>query len=102
MPDEQYFGIAVKFPVNDSAAGFFVIHQLTLSQKLSDGAQCARAYINFIIAHFSLFVTLFCKICENARLVFTDEEHIKKMGLLLDALDDNDDVQNVYHNWEDA
>ena len=32
----------------------------------------------------------------------TDEEHIKKMGLLLDALDDNDDVQNVYHNWEDA
>lgn len=32
----------------------------------------------------------------------TDEEHIKKMGLLLDALDDNDDVQNVYHNWEEA
>ena len=32
----------------------------------------------------------------------TDEEHIKKMGLLLDALDDNDDMQNVYHNWEDA
>lgn len=31
----------------------------------------------------------------------TDEEHIKKMGLLLDALDDNDDVQNVYHNWEE-
>ena len=32
----------------------------------------------------------------------TDEEHIKKMGLLLDALDDNDDVQNVWHNWEEA
>ena len=32
----------------------------------------------------------------------TDEDHIKKMGLLLDALDDNDDVQNVWHNWEDA
>ena len=31
----------------------------------------------------------------------TDEEHIKKMGLLLDALDDNDDVQNVWHNWEE-
>ena len=31
----------------------------------------------------------------------TDEDHIKKMGLLLDALDDNDDVQNVWHNWED-
>ena len=22
------------------------------------------------------------------------------MGLLLEALDDNDDVQNVYHNWD--
>ena len=30
----------------------------------------------------------------------TDEEAIRKMNLLLDALDDNDDVQNVYHNWE--
>ena len=30
----------------------------------------------------------------------TDEDHIKKMGLLLEALEDNDDVQNVWHNWE--
>ena len=30
----------------------------------------------------------------------TDAEHIKKMGLLLETLDDNDDVQNVWHNWE--
>ena len=30
----------------------------------------------------------------------TDEDQIKKMGLLLEALDDNDDVQNVYHNWD--
>jgi YebC/PmpR family DNA-binding regulatory protein len=32
--------------------------------------------------------------------VLTDEEHIKKMNLLLEHLEDNDDVQNVYHNWE--
>lgn len=31
----------------------------------------------------------------------TDEEQIKKMGLLLEALEDNDDVQNVWHNWEE-
>lgn len=30
----------------------------------------------------------------------TDEDAIRKMNLLLDALEDNDDVQNVYHNWE--
>ena len=31
----------------------------------------------------------------------TDEEHLKKMGLLLESLEDNDDVQNVWHNWEE-
>lgn len=30
----------------------------------------------------------------------TDEDAIRKMNLLLEHLEDNDDVQNVYHNWE--
>jgi YebC/PmpR family DNA-binding regulatory protein len=30
----------------------------------------------------------------------TDPDDLKKMGLLLDALEDNDDVQKVYHNWD--
>lgn len=30
----------------------------------------------------------------------SDEEHITLMGRLLDSLDDDDDVQNVYHNWD--
>ncbi len=30
----------------------------------------------------------------------SDEEDIKKMGLLLDHLEDDDDVQNVWHNLE--
>ncbi len=29
-----------------------------------------------------------------------DEEQIKKMELLIEHLEDNDDVQNIYHNWE--
>ena len=29
-----------------------------------------------------------------------DEDAIQKMGLLLENLEDDDDVQNVYHNWE--
>ena len=29
-----------------------------------------------------------------------DEEHVSKMEKLLEMLEDNDDVQNVYHNWE--
>ena len=30
----------------------------------------------------------------------SDEEQIRHMNLLLEALDDNDDVQRVYHNWD--
>jgi len=32
----------------------------------------------------------------------TDENDIKYMNLLLEHLDDNDDVQDVYHNWENC
>ena len=32
----------------------------------------------------------------------TDEEDIKNMTKLLEMLEDNDDVQNVYHSWEEA
>lgn len=30
----------------------------------------------------------------------TDEKQIVMMGKLLESLEDNDDVQNVYHNWD--
>ena len=30
----------------------------------------------------------------------TDEEDIKNMTKLIDLMEDNDDVQNVWHNWE--
>ncbi|MCL2499498.1 MAG: YebC/PmpR family DNA-binding transcriptional regulator [Defluviitaleaceae bacterium] len=29
----------------------------------------------------------------------TDPEHVKQMNKMLDLLDDEDDVQNVYHSW---
>lgn len=31
----------------------------------------------------------------------TSDEDIKKMNKLLDLLDDDDDVQNTYHNWDE-
>lgn len=30
----------------------------------------------------------------------TDEDSIKKMNRILDLLDEDDDVQAVYHNWD--
>ena len=32
----------------------------------------------------------------------SDEEASFKMQRLLDMLEENDDVQNVWHNWENA
>ena len=31
----------------------------------------------------------------------TDEDDIKKMNRIIDLLDEDDDVQNVYHNWDE-
>ena len=33
-------------------------------------------------------------------VTLTDEDDIRKMSLLLDNLEDDDDIQNVFHNWE--
>ena len=34
-------------------------------------------------------------------VTLTDEADIKNMEKLIDLMEDNDDVQNVWHNWED-
>ena len=34
-------------------------------------------------------------------VTLTDEDHLKKMGLLLEHLEDDEDVQNVWHNWDE-
>lgn len=31
----------------------------------------------------------------------TDAEDLKNMQKLIDLFEDNDDVQNIYHNWEE-
>lgn len=33
-------------------------------------------------------------------VTLTEEEPLRKMGLLLEHLEDDDDVQNVWHNWD--
>lgn len=38
----------------------------------------------------------------NNTVTLTSEEDLKFMGLLLENLEDDDDVMNVYHNWENC
>ena len=33
-------------------------------------------------------------------IVMTSEDDVRSMTKLLDMLDDNEDVQNVWHNWQ--
>lgn len=51
----------------------------------------AKGY-EFVSADVSMIPSTYTKI--------DDEEAAEKMQKLLDILDDNDDVQNVYHNWD--
>ena len=39
---------------------------------------------------------------QNGYVKLTDEDQAKNMQKMLDLLEDNEDVQNVWHNWEDA
>ena len=39
---------------------------------------------------------------QNGYITLTNEDDIKNMQKMLDMFEDNDDVQNVWHNWEDA
>ena len=39
---------------------------------------------------------------QNGYIKLTNEDDIKNMQKMLDMFEDNDDVQNVWHNWEDA
>jgi transcriptional/translational regulatory protein YebC/TACO1 len=34
-------------------------------------------------------------------VTLTKEEDIKNLSRILDLLDEDDDVQNVYHNWDE-
>lgn len=48
------------------------------------------------------FVSAEVEMVPDTYTEITDEEAIVKMQKLLDALEDNDDVQNVWNNWENA
>ena len=48
------------------------------------------------------FETAEVQMVPNNYVTLSDPDQIKMMGLLLEKLEDNDDVQNVWHNWENA
>ena len=47
------------------------------------------------------FETAEVQLIPQTTVTLTDEEDLKNINKLIDMLEDNDDVQNVYHNWEE-
>ena len=46
------------------------------------------------------FVSADIKLIPQTTTVLDNEGQVKSMEKLIDLLEDDDDVQNVYHNWE--
>jgi YebC/PmpR family DNA-binding regulatory protein len=70
--------------------GYQIITDPKDFSKVEDGLK--ESGYNFIMAEISYI--------PQTALTLTDEKDIKNMNRLLELLEDNDDVQEVYHNWE--
>ncbi|TFZ40078.1 YebC/PmpR family DNA-binding transcriptional regulator [Soehngenia longivitae] len=70
--------------------GYQIITDPKDFSKVEDGLK--EAGYNFIMAEISYI--------PQTTVTLTDEKDIKNMNRLLELLEDNDDVQEVYHNWE--
>lgn len=46
------------------------------------------------------FISADVKMIPQTTTALTDEEQVKSMNKMIDMLEDDDDVQNIYHNWE--
>ena len=46
-------------------------------------------------------MSYFIEMVPQNYIKLSDEGDIKNMNKLIDMLEDNDDVQNVWHNWEE-
>ena len=95
LPDED----AVMMDALDSGAEDFTVQEgiyevLTAPESFSQVREEleSRGYS---------FLTAEIQMIPQTSVELTDEEDIKNMNKLIDMLDDNDDVQNVYHNWDE-
>ena len=63
-----------------------------------------RRFFNDVIAALEAkgytFASADISLIPQTYVKLTSEEDIKNMEKLLDMLEDNEDVQNTYHNWE--
>ena len=93
IDEDELTMLAIDLGVEDfvsEESGFEIITSLTDFNSVRDGLsdngyEFAAAEITFIPQNY---------------VSLTDELKLKNMNKMIDMLEDNDDVQEVYHNWE--
>ena len=93
IDEDELMMLAIDLGAEDFEAeeeGFEIITEPGDFDKVRDGL--AEAGYKFAMAELTHIPQTTVKL--------TDPDDIKNMEKLIDALEDNDDVQEVYHNWE--
>jgi transcriptional/translational regulatory protein YebC/TACO1 len=81
--------------VDDYGASDDVIEVFTASGGIASAAGAALTELGYKI------LSAQDEMIPSNYTELTDEEQVKKMTTMLELLEDNDDVQNVWHSWSE-
>ncbi len=96
LDEEQVFEDALEAGAADFEADGEVMNVYTAEDDVATVADALTA------AGYKLLSAQVEMIPQNGYIKLTNEDDIKNMQKMLDMFEDNEDVQNVWHNWEDA
>ncbi len=95
VDEDRLMETALEAGAEDFAAEGEVFEIYTVPEDLYDIQEAIKA------AGYEILSAEQTKIAQNY-VTLENEEEIKFMGLLIERLEDDDDVMNVYHNWENC
>ncbi len=96
LDEEKVFEDALEAGAADFEADGEVMNVYTAEDDVAAVADALTA------AGYKLLSAQVEMIPQNGYVKLTNEDDIKNMQKMLDMFEDNEDVQNVWHNWEDA
>ena len=96
LDEEKVFEDALEAGAADFEADGEVMNVYTEEDDVAEVADALTA------AGYKLLSAQVEMIPQNGYIKLTNEDDIKNMQKMLDMFEDNEDVQNVWHNWEDA
>ena len=96
LDEEKVFEDALEAGAADFEADGEVMNVYTAEDDVAAVADALTA------AGYKLLSAQVEMIPQNGYIKLTNEDDIKNMQKMLDMFEDNEDVQNVWHNWEDA